>query len=341
MSKIPNEMATEIADKVIEYANRLGISKDTLLDKLQQFYNEEKDRHPKTAWRIAIRRLRGELKREGRMYWSPAMPYTGIFFGCTRLIDWVQIQKDKAKALYANPTTRKKAIEDNIVTPDGIPIDKREQVNFKENPNYLQPYRDGDHDWYRVLYGLVSPLHQTNYLFTKFRFRGDLAQQVEFKFFTPYVFRATGNNNDGYWNLNATKATKLEIPDGKFDIAMFDEYIYNCGISVYPLEDIEKLYDMYGTDRENPFLIEAEVAHINSDVNVKTQNRLIILDSEDMPFEFQGLRCYIPGIFPISFKEDSGVIVLGYLSQVENREGKQELILNAYGLYPLQKYLRK
>jgi len=332
---------TEIANKVSEYANRLGLSVDVLMDKLANFYNEEKDRHPKTAWTIAIRRLRGELKREGRMYWSSAMPYEGIFFGSTRLIDWIEVAKQKALAMYANPETRKKAIDEHYVTPDGIPLDRREQVNFKENPNYLQPFKDGEHDWYRVLYGLVSPLHKNEYKFCKFRFRGNIAQSLEFSFLTEYVFRATGGlTDDGIYNLNATKATKLDLLSEAHSSNFWDEIIYKCGMNIYGLQDLETLYEMYGTDRENPVLIEAQVPHIETEVNVKTQNRLIILDDERMPLNYTGTRCFVSGIFPLTFKEDSTVVVLGYLSKMEDREGKEQIIINAYGLCPISKYLR-
>jgi len=328
-----------ISTRIKEYSERLGVAEEALLSQLIDYYNEDKERYPKTAWDRAIRRLRGELKRKGMMYQSRAIPFKGVVLGSTRLLDFIEIMKNKALALFNNPETREMAIQKHYITPDGVPLDTREKVDFQDNPNYLQPFREGEHSWYRVLFGIARPLNSDDTKFFLLRFRGDKAKDLIFSYNTWYLFRATMGNEENYYALNATKATELtEIDPEDIDI---EDAIYNCGLPIHSLKDIENLWEIRGDEREPPVLIETEVSQINTDFNPKTKNRVLILDSQDMPFDFEGVRCFIDHLYPINFKEDTTVVVIGTLTQLENRDGSKQIAVNGYGLVPLKEFLRE
>jgi len=147
-------------DGIKAFSERLGIPEEELVELFlgikQEFSSLRPDLSEKALERKAYERLRGELRREYGAIYSPAPIWTAILFGCTDVIDFVELMKRKAIALWENPATREEAIENLLVTRDGVPLDPREQVDFQPNPNFGRPFGEDDHSYYRAFFGVCS-----------------------------------------------------------------------------------------------------------------------------------------------------------------------------------------
>lgn len=335
MSKIPKE----ILGKLEIYSQRLGLPMAQLEKELIEKYKIAKEEHPKSKkhWERAHKKLRGRLRREVGSLTARGAMFKGYFFG-ERLLDWIEIRKNKAKSIFK--TDRERALREHLCNEEGIPLDSREFLyvfgNKEPNENYLLPYPEEEHDYRRFVYGVGSPFLEEDYKFLRLSLFREHALEPGYILFKKQMFRATIKDSRNIYELttSGTNFLETEMIDIEKLLTKKNGKKYLAGRVVHPLKNIEKLYEIYGRDEKEPLLIEAEVPQINPIPNQETRNRLVYLDSEDLDVLTEaGVRCFIQKDFPITFKRDDTVIVCCSLSEMSNTG---ELIVNAFGFLPLR-----
>lgn len=330
--KIPKE----IYNKIKKYSEQIGKDEIELLNELAGYYEEDKAtskrRTEDAYWTKAIRALRRQYRKDHIR--STAITFTGYIFGDSGVNDFVDLMKKKAYRIWA--TDRSRAINKNYTNDKGEPLDRREQINFEDNPRYLLPFRETDHSWFRDLYGIAGK--GNDWKETKFfsiRISGEDARNLDNLLHQGVKFRATIRSDSPEYVLNATSVTKFSILD---EIPNPEKLIRNCGKEIYRITELDKIVDMALDESDNPLpvLVEAIVHNINPEPHAKTNNRTIVLDDEDLPMDAQGTFCYMPFHIPLDFKEDDQVIFLAKLSK-SNFGGKERVVLNSMGYYsPVQ-----
>jgi len=336
------EIPKHFLEKIEKYSKRLGIPRKSLEIELVEYYKEYKLKYPRrtSQWQMAHDSLRGRLRREEGSYLSSALAFKGYLFGESYL-DWIEVRKNKALAMYNDLATRDEAIRQGLVSEDGTPLDNRPYIWYKgrqiENPDYGKPFDPDRHEHYRALYGIAAYFDSEDYKFVKINCQNELAMTISYEFYEPLKFRCTVKTDNPYFVLNSTKVTKFIPIELELDL---DYIIRNCGWTIHPLHKIEKLFMSIGKDRQNPILIEAVVTNIGTEINPKTGNRKIYLDDEELDISGQGIPMFINGEFPLEFGEDDRIIVLGSLDKLGAGTSKETIIINADGILPLAQYRR-
>lgn len=328
MVTIPQEFKTKIA----KYAERLG-KKPEELEKDFLFFFEEVSKQTKTKsekilWKQTLQRWLGTQRRDTGTVFSPAPTFTGIVMGDAGLKDFVEIMKRKAEFLYKNIETRQKAINEMVVSSDGMPLDKREKINYgrDDNPNLGQPFPDDEKSLYRAVFALgtrgteLGP--QVDLI--RININGDEAEEYE----NPpvgSVVQWRGNpkkkNPYGFIDLNAISdkpltftQTSLPQPDD------LTEPLSNSVWGVYTIKDLSTIHGMYEKDKAVPILLYASVATIGEEVNEKTGNRTLWLDEPEPDFKMPGISAFIKGTVPLEFGLDSQVLFVGSIRTIGEGE---------------------
>jgi len=329
MKNEPVSIPKEIFEKLEQYSKQLGIDIIKLEDELIEYYKEDKANHKRSSdlkhWEIAHYTLRRQHRTGIK---SPALTFVGYIFGDSGLIDFVEIMKRKALAIYS--LDKERAVQMHLTTPDGIPLDTRERVDFKENPRFLQPFREDDHSWSRTLYGIAGIGNQMkDTKFFSLRFSGDKAREIIPPFNKLVRFRATIRNSGNDFELNATSVTKIEELDETLEEEKIEEILRNTK-DIYRIIELEKVFEL--TESNTPILVEAVVNSISPEPLPKSNNRIIFLDDPDLPLDAQGVVCFMPYHIPLDFKEDSRVIFLGTLSK-STLNNQERIVINGLGYF--------
>jgi len=329
--KIPQEAI----EKLKEYSRRTGMKLEELQKLLLQKKDEYVKQHPrskKTVWDGALRKVRGHLRRLDGSFLSPSVMFRGIICGDTGVIDFIEMMKRKATAMYNNLATREEAIAKHYVDIDGTPLDTRERVvkdgKLIENPNLFKPFPEDEHSYARTLYLICEEWGTGEFRFAHMNIREEYIDKLDnFDFNVPYKFRAILNEKGDIYKLNATKATDFVLAD-PFDL---DEALEN--VKIYSVSEIDTLYGLHGKDYKNPLILKGMVTEIG-DVNPKTQNRVVYLEDPDGDW-VPAVRFFVPDYIPIDFVQDDLIGAIGFLSEI-GQEGQEIVVINGYGYILLE-----
>jgi len=340
------EIPNEILKKIKIYSKQIGRPFKELQDIYTKIYNKDVLDYPnktaKSHYKRALVALRNLLIQEEGLDRSSAVMFRGFFFGDTDIIDFVEILKRKAIAMYNNPKTRELAIRQHMITRDGIPLDTRKTVDFQENTNYGNPFREDDHSWFQAFFGIAGEGREMkNPRLIKLNNNNPKIISLSYAPYQMYDFRATIRKKSGssdYLELNATPVTKFKVSD----LILNEEEklrLIRKVANIYSLDELEKVWELSGKDdserksylRQYPILIEANVISIYSNTNEKLNSRVLRLDDmESESLSSKKYTCFLAKHIPIEFGANSRVIFLGSLDKTENRD-EEELVINSVG----------
>jgi len=336
--------------RIKSYAKQIGRTEKELKSLYEKIYQKDELDYPKynsnTHHGRAIIELRRTLIEEEGLDRSTAILFRGFFFADTDVIDFVDIMKNKAKSWYNNPILKPRALRTHMVTKDGTPLDTRKIVDFQENTNYLQPFGEDDHSFFRALFGIAGEgKEMKNAKLIKLNNNSPMDIEMTYMPWQLYDFRATIRkkkkaSNSNILELNATSVTKFKPSDVSLDSEAKVDLVRKN--KVWLLEDLETVWDMSGKDkserrstlRQSPILIEANVVNIYAKVSVKGKSRTLRLDdAESEKLASKKYTCFLAQYIPIEFGENSRVILLGSLDKLKNRNNnnEEELIINSMG----------
>jgi len=325
-------------DRLRTYSEKSGIPLKEIEERYNTFYKEF------GSVSKSLRKLKGEIQRDSGSLRSTALMWKGFFFGDTATIDFVELMKRRATSLYNNPEMRDWAMKQNIVAPDGTPLDTRKQVDFKDNPRYLQELQG--HAYSRKMYGIAGQGKDfTNPKFFLMNFTNDVAEKdFQYEWYRMGMFRGTlGKTDLNMYKINAKSVTKFKVVDD-IPLEKKAELIRNCGYKIYKVSEIEKAFAMNKdskrddrTDQSYPILLEGIAAQIDYTVNDQG-NRRIDVNDEDM---WDGsYACWIPEHIPLEFGEDSPIIIIGSINKSKFND-KDQYQVNVEGIFPLPEYFEK
>ena len=346
-----NKISKITLDKINSYSERLGKPNDFLLGQYDELLDIEKKKRPKlNIERLedrALIELRGFLRRKDQtLVRSTAVLFRGFIFGESGLLDIIEFMKIKGESMYTKGgKDRAYALKARLVNSEGIALDTRE-MSYEggkqvPNPRYGYPFREDEHVYQRVLYGVAGlGENMKNIKLFQLRSKNEFAVNLEYPIWKWIDFRATIREKEDRYLLNMTSVTsfnQLLTEPGNME-----DMLRKCGKKIWGIHEVEDAYAFYkGNEkgmRDNPLLFEADVQRIDAEPD-RYNNRSFYLDSEEL-FESQnyGVRFQFP--FPVPVENSQKVIVIGYPTKYRNRNDEEVTSLRGYGYYPLPEYLR-
>jgi hypothetical protein len=280
----------------------------------------EKDRISKVLFR----------KEMGRELFSKAKPdeYFGFIMGTSRAFDINETYRRKALARAREDPIQ--AQLEGLVDEQGTPLDPREKLGNRDNPNWHKPLVD--HLWTKKVYGVAQKEGTKGPLmFLMSLWRGS-AKNFAYKPFVPVQFKAiTKDMKKGYYTLNVSTLTKFQVTRQSID---FEKWIRDAA-KVLALADLKKDAQMHAKEFDHFIVTEGDVDLIRPEVNPTTNSRSIILSDADSGM-IETVRIFLPADFPIGFSELSRVLVLGKPRLWKrNEEDEEQVSMEAYAIYPL------
>jgi hypothetical protein len=146
---------SDFTKKVLkEYAKDTGKKYDELL-KLYNDFREVLDKSGDTE-EFCDERARSQVRVNIRAELaSPAAVFRGVALAVAEPFDTIGAQWANATALFKNNETRQQAIDQGIITPDGMPIDRRKVFSTgRANRGFGKPYPA--HSYVRNVFGVYS-----------------------------------------------------------------------------------------------------------------------------------------------------------------------------------------
>lgn len=329
-----------LKEKLVQLSSKTGLSLEEIQRRLETI---KKERNLKDIQAYQV--LRGELRRESGTLFSPAEAYTGIIFGDTGVLDFIEIMRQRAISMYENPATREIAIARGYVDSRGTPLDTRRIVDFQENPNYLKPLRKDEHSYHRVLYGVANKGGSLNFDeadFFRLTIDGENCLDLAVPLFIPVTFRANKRRRSlfQFLDLNAPRSFKVSfniLGEERTFYSEVPEILYRSSLLVVPLSELDSVLEAHSKqDRREipPILTEGYVASIS--YRESSKYRVLILDDEDLGDE-RGVTAFIDPDFPIYFGLDSRIIVVGEVGSFQGDD--ERIFVRAYGYYPIPELL--
>jgi hypothetical protein len=328
----------KIEEVLKKYEKKTGVPYKNLYERFNQLKKE-------FGTTRALRRLKGELQRENGSLSSQAVMFSGFIWGDTGVIDFIDLMRKKALSMYnAGGELRELAIRNKLVTRDGIPLDTRKIVNFKENPNYLGELKG--HSYIQKLYGIAGKgkeMKDPKFFMMIWDHEG-VKREVPYELYKMYSFRCTiGKTERNMYKLNAKGVTTFN-PIEEISWKEKENLILNCGYPIYQISDIEKVFIQNRdekhedrTDQQYPVLLRGIAAEIDYTVN-DNGNRRINVNDETM---WSGsYTCWIPEHLPLEFGVDSEIIIIAKIIK-GMFNNKTQYQVNVEGLFPLEGYFPK
>ncbi len=342
MSQIPKR----IRDRLQILSDKSGYTIEDLEERILELADTGEGLGIQTAYQ----RVRGELRRESGNLRSPAITYTGVFIGDSGTVDFIDLMKKRALRMWE--TQREEAIDKNFVNREGTPLDRREKVNFEENPNLYQPFRPEDKSLHRELYGIASKGKVFDWAeadFFRLAFNDEKVEELEeagIPFYSWLTFRANKRKTkEPFFDLNYSKSLEVDfkvqrdlVPDDLEDLEMV---LRNSHWQPITLNEVETFYSLHSDKRAPPpAILEAYVSDIADDISEKTGDRSIVLDDDDY-WDESGLFGFLPGDFPIIFGLDSRLFLVGSVETFRGDEEEDEprFLFRARGYLPMKDYL--
>jgi len=322
------------------YSEKLGVSEVNLKKRYDDLYSAFGNKQK------ALKRLRGDLLREGGNLRSSAIAWSGFIFGDTGVMDFVKLMKRKAENLYNSGGPRRElAIKNYMVTRDGIPLDTRKQVDFVDNPNFRQPLTG--HAYSKRVYGIAGlGREMIDPKFFQMNFNDDVVQlEISYQFYKNYLFRCTqGETDRNMYKINAKSVTKFVDIGEQLSYEQMSKLIENCGYKIWKVSDIEKAFAMNKDERYDDrtsqsyaLLLKGTAADIDIAVNDQGNRRIDVNDEEMWSGSY---ACWLPEHIPLEFGKDSDIFIVGSITKGEFNE-KEQYNINACGIFPLPGYFEK
>ena len=296
-------------------SKELEVPRDEVMKHFQRFLEEYKQKFPeKIATKKALRRVKRLV--------SSTVEFKGFLIGMSDLVDRVKIIKLQAKKLYEN--NPEEAISRGITNSDGIPLDTRTSVRGRPNPNFGLPFKEGETEYVRTIYGIV--LYKNKWTpFTMTLWRDNARDIGDLELFTPYSFRAIAKDFNGKWlRINISTYTQFQPIDEKWNISE----IIRTTIGTKKLSTLFKI----GSTRE-PKIVKGIVTRIRLEP-LSTGNRMLWIDDDSLTWEDEEVLCFIPPHITINFQEGSEILVVG-IPRLQSRDDGDRLSINVLGIYPL------
>lgn len=292
--------------------------KSTVLKKKFAAYLEftaklHKDKSEKFQQKAALSRLYNELHRR-----SLPSSYTGIILGETGVEDNIERRRRIATAIFKSDKQR--AIKDRWTDNKGVPIDGREFLQGKPNPNFGQSLENVEPEFRRTIYLMDK---QKCYSVTSY---GDNCKKLDVPKYSKVQFFAgeskAKKQPEGIKLLNLNSNFKI------LDYASPEEIIDSYGNFEKHINfsEIEKL------EGTNVIVAEGSVVSI---IVGQTKLRLVLSDPE---FEAEDtINAWCLPDAKVDFGEDSRVLFIGQAYKKQGEEGMPTV--NLYGMYPLPDFV--
>lgn len=275
--------------------------------------------------RIAKILFRKALGREVRARRKPEL-FTGFLLGTSRLVDVNELLRRRALQAYREDPTH--AQLEGLVDESGVPIDPREKIGSRDNPNFHKPLTENL--WTRKIFGVaMKEGTKVPMLFVMQLWRGN-AKHFKYKPFVPVEFLAlTKDYSKGYYVLSPSVKTKFQVVKRDIDI---EKWIRDA-VKIVSLADLKKVA-LENTQPDFFCATEGEVDRIIPGINERTNCRSIILSDPDSGM-LDVVRVFVPVDFPIGFSELSRVIVLGRPRVWTTPDGEERVSMEAFSVYPI------
>lgn len=324
---------------IAEWSQKLQMPVTELQQKLQQYYQQIAQAHPKLDPDQVERRARFMLYRELKtMLRFPGMvQWDGIFLGYNAKMDVFARRRQQALELFkVNPTL---AIQQGLVDATGKPIFKMPsgQTIDISQPVYL-----------RQSVGLFRPASGGDWKLGIMMHRGDLADVLP-PLTTPVRFaaRKTTEFPDKYVcsMTSATKFTPIEVaefPDVTDEIIC--DILRKAPTSLKATcSTLPQWHQQHAQDNYRIVIVEGDVVFIRREPT-RTGNAFFVLEDETlMDLTAEGIMCWVhPEIFSLlNFGAGSHVFVIGRTVSMPgwdpvNRTvdtSKQRIGINVFGVY--------
>lgn len=298
--------------------------------KLEEIESEIERTYPdksQTEKERIIKTLFAREMRRALFSRSKAENFFGFLLGATRLVDIAEFMRRKALAAYREDPIQ--AQLEGLVDESGTPLDPREKIGNRDNPNFHKPLTENI--WNRRIYGIcVREGTKEPMLFVMTLWRG-AAKHFKYKPFVPIEFKAIYKGiKNGYYVLNPSRLTKFQVTRREIDV---EGWIKKVG-KIIPLSELKEVARKLD-DPDAVIFTEGDVDLINPQINPNTDSRSVVLSDADSGM-LETVRVFIPADFPIGFSELSRVIVLGR-PRLWRREGDEEdrVSLEGFSIYPI------
>jgi len=298
-----------------EIASKFRLSEEKVREDFENLLKQYEGLAEKIAVKKTARRL-------ARMY-KNTEEYVGFIIGVSEARDRVAILKAKALKLFQeNP---EEAIASGVVNANGIPLDVRETIRGRPNPNYGMPFKEDEHEWVRDIYGII----RFNGVWKPFRISvwGSSAREIDLPLFTPVRFRAIYKGEVNEWiQLNISRFTSFQPIKEELDI--YDIIKKTLGIS--PLSRVKRIAK---GSRFYPIVTEGDVTRIRLEP-LPTGNRLAWVDDDTLSWEEDEIMLLIPAHIQLTFGEGSRIMIVG-LPRLLVRDTQERVSILVLGIYPL------
>jgi len=321
----------EILGKLREFSPRIGRSVEELTKEIEEIYLPlAREKFPKASGRDlerkALRLLVNQYRRlHGSISRSGAEMFEGWIDG-DNLVDQTEILIRKiSKRLKIEG--REQLLLEGLISEDGVPLDPRPSYfGRKQNPNFGKPLVDSEPAHVRTL--LIVGRRAGESTWRSYRLTAFLedATRLKVKLFTPCRFRANENPNEP-GQLYFSRVTRFEEIDVDWDLpAIYEEEGF-----LTPLVDLKEVASSR-VHRERIVRVKGDVIDLRLEPFGGSGNRLMVIADESLEFE-RGVTCFIPSWIPITFTEDSLVLVAGE-ARTSERFGPH---INVFGLFVLER----
>lgn len=258
--------------------------------------------------------------------------FFGFVLGATRLVDTDEFKRRAAiKAFREDPVQAQLM---GMTDEAGTPLDNRPTMKNRgkdvENPNYHKPLVS--HTYTKTIYGIAMKNGGTEPRFFRLQLWRNTAKTFRYKPFVPVGFSAMlRDESNGFFELGPHKSMAFKTTAQEIDI----ETWIRKSSKIYLLSELEKAHASTKDAMDKWVFTEGDVIHIDTNVNANTGSRSIILSDVDNGF-IESVRVFIPGDFPLGFREDSKVIILGQTRKWKPRDSDEEVIsMEGFSVFPI------
>jgi len=247
---------------------------------------------------------------------SKATRFRGFIDGVGDLVDETEILMRRALKLVEQDLDR--AIELGLANEEGIPIDNRETINFKPNPNFGGLLVDSPPVLRREIIGIAKRLHDGRVQTFRMWLREPLVK-APIKTYRPLEFLAIERENN---ILSPSRLTKFIEVEEEIPV---EEWLIKHG----DLKDLGSCLEYRYLER---YLVD--VIRIRLKVTKKGYRILRLVDPSQEIYE--GVLGLYPYEIPINFGEGTRLVIVGIGRKFDDR-----IVMEIKNAYPLSEYKTK
>jgi len=257
-----------------------------------------------------------------------AEDFFGFIFGASRAVNTTDFIRRKALKEYREDPQN--AILSGVVDENGTPLDRREKIGQRDNPNYGKPLTEDV--WRRSVYGVTMKDGDKEPMLFIMGLWRKTAKSFQYKPFVPLRFKALIKSSDkGFYQLDPSQLTQFKVTAEPIDM---EKWIKKTGYKLWTIDKLDEAHDTIKDATDRFLFVEAFVDRIDPNVNPATGCRSVILaDPEKTP---ETIRCFVDQSYPLGFGEYSKVIVLGQTRLWKRKDEDEEHVsIETYGIFPL------